>query len=218
MRYELLNLPRLSDTEFTYRSKLVRQFRHPAYAWLGLRPAIAQHTLAEHAAFRRCAQGRSVVVEIGVAEGVTAMALRQAMAADGTLYLIDPFHLSRLPFLNFTKRTAHRAVAAAQCGKVIWLEQFSADAAKNWSKPIELLIIDGDHAESMVQRDWDDWNRFVVPGGLVAFHDARLFEGGWTNSGYGPLRVVNRLFRDNKGSSWKIIEEVDSLVIVRLQA
>ena len=76
-------------------------------------------------------------------------------------------------------------------------------------------MIDGDHTESMVQKDWDDWSRFVVPGGLVAFHDARLFEGGWTSPSYGPVRVVDRLFRDGKNSAWEIVEEIDSLVVVK---
>jgi predicted O-methyltransferase YrrM len=179
---------------------------------------MAQHTSAEHAAFSRCAEGRSVIVEIGVAEGVSALALREAMAPDAKLYLIDPFHLSRIQMLNFTKRTARRAVASSRRGKVIWIEQFSSDAVKTWSRPIELLVIDGDHAELMVQRDWDEWNRFVTPGGVVAFHDARLFKGGWTAPTYGPVRVVNRLFRDKKNHPWRIVEEVDSLVVVRRDA
>jgi predicted O-methyltransferase YrrM len=215
LRYELLNLPRLSDTELTYRDRRVLQFPHPACAWLGLRPAMAQHTGAEHSAFSRCAQGRSIVVEIGVAEGVSALALREAMAPDGTLYLIDPFHLSRIQMLNFTMRTAHRLVASSLHGKVIWLQQFSADAVRNWAGPIDFLLIDGDHAESMVERDWNDWSRFVGVGGMVAFHDARLFEGGWTEPTYGPVRFVNRSFRQEKNSNWQIIEEVDSVVVVK---
>jgi len=218
LRYELLTLPRLCDTELTYRNRRVLQFPHPAYAWLGLRPAIAQHTEPEHAAFSRCARDRSVIVEIGVAEGVSALALREAMAPDGTLYLIDPFHLSRIQMLNFTKRTAHQAVNSSERGKVVWLQQFSSDAAKNWKGRIDFLLIDGDHAESMVQKDWDEWSPFVVPGGLVAFHDARLFEGGWTAPTYGPVRVVDRLFRDGKTPGWKIVEEIDSIVIVKRDA
>jgi predicted O-methyltransferase YrrM len=215
LRYELLTLPRLSDTELTYRNRRVLQFPHPAYAWLGLRPAIAQHTADEHGAFTRCAEGRAVIVEIGVAEGVSALAFREAMALDGTLYLVDPFHLSRIQMLNFTKRTAHRLVSSSPRGKVVWRQQFSSEAVRNWKEPIDLLMIDGDHTESMVQKDWDDWSRFVVPGGLVAFHDARLFEGGWTSPSYGPVRVVDRLFRDGKNSAWEIVEEIDSLVVVK---
>jgi hypothetical protein len=51
--------------------------------------------------------------------------------------------------------------------------------------------------------------------GIIAFHDARLFPGGWTSPEYGPVRFVDRAFRNNPSSSWEIFEEVDSLVFVR---
>src|SRR6266853_725732 len=143
LKFAVLNLPRVSDTAMNYGMKRIPLLRHPAYAWLGLRPALAQHTAAEHAAFIRWATGRRSLVEIGVAEGVSALALREGMAEDGTLYLIDPFHLSRNPTLNFTKRAARRAVETHRRGKVVWIETFSQDAVRTWNDPIDLLLIDG---------------------------------------------------------------------------
>jgi MMP 1-O-methyltransferase len=179
-----------------------------------MRPILAQHTAEEHMALGRWATGHSSIVEIGVAEGVSALAFRQAMSADGTLFLIDPFHLSRVPTLNFTKWTAHRAVESCNRGRVVWIEQFSGDAGRTWNNPIDLLLIDGDHTEDGVCRDWNEWSRFIVPGGVVIFHDARVFEGGWTNPNYGPVRLVNNLFRQQMISGWKIVEEVHSLVVL----
>ena len=215
LKYAVLNLPRVSDTAMNYGMKRIPLLRHPAYAWLGLRPALAQHTAAEHAAFVRWATGRRSLVEIGVAEGVSALALREGMAEDGTLYLIDPFHLSRTPTLNFTKRAARRAVETHRRGKVIWIEKFSQDAARTWNDPIDLLLIDGDHAEAAVERDWNDWSRFVQPGGVAIFHDARLFEGGWTTPDYGPVRLVNRLFRNGSPPKWSVAEETHSLFVLQ---
>jgi len=83
-----------------------RWLRHPVWGLLGLRPVFAQHTQGEHEALIRWACGRRSVVEIGVAEGASALALRQGMHAEGTLYLIDPFHLSRFRAINATKRLA----------------------------------------------------------------------------------------------------------------
>src|SRR5258708_7420511 len=139
LKYAVLNLPRVSDTAMNYGMKRIPLLRHPAYAWLGLRPALAQHTAAEHAAFVRWATGRRSLVEIGVAEGVSGLALRESMAEDGTLYLIDPFHLSRTPALNFTKRAARRAVDAHRLARVIWIEKFSQDAPPTWHDPLDLL-------------------------------------------------------------------------------
>jgi hypothetical protein len=214
LKYALLNLPCESDVARNYGKGLAPPLNHSVYAWLGLRPVRAQHTSAEHEALQRWATGRASLVEIGVAEGVSGLAMREVMAESGTLSLIDPFHLSRVPALNFTKRAAHRAVKSYSRGNVRWIEEFSFDAARVWSAPIDLLLIDGDHSENAVRTDWDDWSRFVIPGGIVIFHDARVFEGGWTNSDYGPVRLVDDLFRSKKVPNWTIAEEVHSLVVV----
>jgi predicted O-methyltransferase YrrM len=215
LKYAVLNLPRESDTAENYTGMRARLLRHPAYAWFGLRPALAQHTAAEHASIKRWAAGRSAIVEIGVAEGVSALALRESMAENGTLYLIDPFHLSRIPSLNFTKRAAHRAVESCHRGSVIWIEKFSHEAVKTWNRPIDLVLIDGDHNEKGVDQDWNDWSPFVRPGGIVLFHDAVIFEGGWTRPEYGPVKFVNRMFRSGRLPEWAIVEEIHSLFMVR---
>ena len=150
---------------------------HPVFAWLGLRPILGQHTAAEHAALVKWAAGKSRLVEIGVAEGASALGLREGMAGDGTLWLIDPFHLSRRRWINAMKRAAHRAVEGCRNGRVVWIEKFSSDAVKDWREEIDFLFLDGDHAEPAIQRDWDDWSPFVVPSGIVAFHDARVYPG-----------------------------------------
>jgi predicted O-methyltransferase YrrM len=188
--------------------------KHPFFAWAGLRPLMAQHTEAEHGALEKYALGRKSIVEIGVAEGASAVAMRTAMDPDGTLYLVDPFHLSRVPVLNFLRRAAHRAVSAGKGAKIVWIETFSHDAARSWNGSIDFLLIDGDHREEAVVQDWKDWTPHITANGVVAFHDARLFPGGWTSEDYGPVKFVNRFFRDHPSPEWTIQEEVDSLVIV----
>jgi predicted O-methyltransferase YrrM len=197
------------------RSWRDRALRHPFFAWSGLRPPIAQHTAAEHAALEKHVRQRHNVLEIGVAEGASAIALRQAMNQDGTLYLVDPFHLSRVRPLNFTRRAAKRAVGNGPGARTIWIEAYSHVASRTWKLSIDFLLIDGDHREESVERDWNDWSTFVVGNGIVAFHDARLFSGGWTSESYGPVRFVDRAFRNNPSSQWIILDEVDSLVFVR---
>lgn len=191
-----------------------QKFRHPVFAWLGLRPIRAQHTREEHEALRKWAQGRRSVVEIGVAEGASALGAREVMASDGAMYLIDPFHLSRIPWLNTLRRAAGSAVSKSSNARVVWILQFSHEAALSWREPIDFLFVDGDHSESAVRRDWEDWHRFVVPGGVVVFHDARVFPGGWTTEEYGPVRFVNLVFRGQGTAGWRIVDEVHSLVVV----
>jgi hypothetical protein len=218
LKFALVELPRESDVVQKYSVDFSPRFRHPFYGWLGLRPALAQHTEAEHATLKRWAANRLVIVELGVAEGVSALALREAMAENGTLYLIDPFHLSRIRALNFMKRVACRAVGSCARGNVVWIPKFSQDAAPGWNISIDLLFIDGDHSDSGVERDWNDWSRFVKVGGVVIFHDARMFRDGWVHREYGPWKLVERLFRDGSTPNWKIVDEAHSMVVLeRLQ-
>ena len=187
--------------------------KHPFFAWAGLRPPIAQHTAAEHHALEKYARGCKSLVEIGVAEGASAVALRTTMNPEGTLYLVDPFHLSRVRALNFLRRVARRAVSAKSGPNIVWIEAFSQEAAAGWSRPIDFLLIDGDHREQAVGQDWIDWHPHMMENGIIAFHDARLFPDGWTSPEYGPVRFVDRAFR-NSSSPWEILDEVDSLVFV----
>jgi len=192
-----------------------RFLQHPFFAWAGLRPPIAQHTLAEHEALMRYSRNAQCVVEIGVAEGASAVGLREAMNPQGTLNLVDPYHLSRIPALNFLERAAHRVVNSTGAARTVWIEAFSQDAVREWKQAIDFLLIDGDHREEAVERDWQDWSPFVAENGVVAFHDARLFPSGWSTPDYGPVRFVDRVFRQGTGAGpWRIVDEVDSLVFV----
>ena len=47
----------------------------------------------------------------------------------------------------------------------------SADAAARWEGPIRLLFVDGDHAYESARQDFVLWSPFVVPHGVICFHD-----------------------------------------------
>ena len=214
--------PFMESPETSQAPPYLRLLKNPLFAWARLRPVFAQHSLLEDKALRRWARDRCTVVEIGVAEGGSAIALIASMLDSGSLYLIDPFHLSRFKWINSPRRAAHSALAEmvrSSAGSrhrmnVAWVEDFSSRVAKTWSQPIDFLFIDGDHEEAAVLRDWDDWHKFIAPRGIVAFHDARVFPGGWTATSDGPVRVINSLFRQKKIEGWKIVEEVHSLVVL----
>lgn len=189
--------------------------RHPVFRLLGLRGTIAQHSEAEERALNHYASGCQAIVEIGVAEGASALALRQAAAPDGTLYLVDPYQPGRIPGINVTKLCAVQHVGRSRNARVQFIEDFSHNASENWENPIDFLFIDGDHSYEGCMRDWEEWSRFVVPGGQVAFHDARVFPNGWPQEDWGPVKVVNSLFRDSHNLAWEVVAEVDSLLIVK---
>lgn len=193
----------------------LKYLRHHIFAYLGLRPFFAQHTKLEHQILKKYAKGRKTIVEIGVAEGASAYIMRENMAEDGVIYLVDPYPLRRWRWLNLPQKVAQKLLSKSKRGKVEWIEDYSYNVAKKWNKFIDLLFIDGDHSYEGVMRDWQDWSRFVRKKGVVIFHDARVFEGGWTTLNDGPVKAVNYLFRTNSCSNWRIIEEVHSMVVVQ---
>ena len=82
----------------------------------------------------------------------------------------------------------------------------SNDAVKDWMLPIDVLFIDGDHSYEGIKDDWDNFSRFVKPGGYVLFHDCdetspgvqRLFAeigDGWTD------KVLCRSLLDDRNTS-----------------
>jgi predicted O-methyltransferase YrrM len=181
------------------------------FAALGLRPPASEHTELEGQLLREFSAGRSSIVEVGVAEGGGAWDMRQAMAADGTMWLIDPYHLSTFGRLGPARVVAHRLVNSVSRGDVRWIEELSPAPARGWSTPIDFLFIDGDHSPIGVQADWDEWTPHLADGGHVALHDARE-EAPWCGPDDGPVQLLKRLRTD---PGWEVVAEADSLAVLR---
>jgi MMP 1-O-methyltransferase len=58
----------------------------------------------------------------------------------------------------------------------------SKQVAKGWTLPLGLLFIDGGHSYAAVRSDVTGFLPFVVPGGIVAFHDHPKTEDDQPNS------------------------------------
>ena len=118
------------------------------------------------------------VVEIGsycgkstVVFGMTARVLHP----DAKVYAIDP-HQGELSVADEivpgepTFKQFQRNMAAAGLEQVVVpIKQRSTDV--RWNLPIGLLFVDGLHDYLSVSRDFAHFAPWVVPGGLVAFHD-----------------------------------------------
>jgi len=183
---------------------------------LGLRRAYTGTTPAEQQALLRLAGGKKCLVEIGADEGANSLNLRKAMHPDGALYLIDPYKPGRLG-VNFSYLIAKREVSKSDNGRVVFIRQLSHQAALGWHDAIDFLFVDGDHSRDGALRDWLDWSPHVYAGGLVAFHDAHVFPGGWTQPSWGPVQVVEEIIegRHSVGGHFEVSEVVDSLVVLR---
>ena len=103
-------------------------------------------------------------------------------------------------------------------GKWTLLVDDSHSAALDWKdpEPLDFLYLDGDHRYGPVRRDFEDWQGFVRPGGVILLHDSRrlpdtpenVFNRGWP----GPTRLARELAQDNRV---ELVEEVFSLSIFR---
>jgi hypothetical protein len=92
----------------------------------------------------------------------------------------------------------------------------SRDIAKDWSRPIRLLWVDGDHTYAGVKEDFDHFSPFLTDGGVVALHDVLhgyegpirvLVEEILRSDRFGPAGFVQSLawsqFRPRDGSSYR---------------
>lgn len=86
----------------------------------------------------------------------------------------------------------------------------SLEGVADWSGPIRLLFIDGDHSYDASRADFDAWSPFVVRGGLVALHDVGAWEGVTRFfQELGSGRYAGGAFREVMGvNSLRVLERV----------
>src|SRR3954462_11275829 len=105
----------------------------------GLIPPRTMHSPAERALLQQLARGARRVVEIGVYEGSSAVALCDVLQPDAELHLIDPFghHATALPAgwgatAPASRRVVARAAGRAAGPRVVWHIERSEDTARGW--------------------------------------------------------------------------------------
>lgn len=135
-----------------------------------LRTLPAPHALVEVGSY--C--GRSTVVLGSVA---------QTLGAEATVYAIDPHEgtvgaadqglKTGAPTLDRFRRTIARN---GLTDVVELIQDYSFNV--EWDRPISLLLIDGLHDYENVARDLRQFERHVVPGGFVVFHDYAAYYPG----------------------------------------
>ena len=177
---------------------------------LGLDTASTQMTEAERALIRDLAPGRKVIVELGTFEGASALLIRKAMDPDAELYCVDPFPPGQLGFsvqLSVSKREINRS----KNGRVHLIRQYSYQAMAEWTRTIDLLIMDGDHSFEGASRDFREWGAFVAHGGLIAIHTSRNSPAKPVPDHCGPLRLVNEVM--SLDPAFRVDARVDSITV-----
>jgi predicted O-methyltransferase YrrM len=191
---------------------------------LGLIPPRTMHSSDDARALLAAAAGARRVVEIGVYEGASAIALQEALGPDAELHLIDPFghHPDALPggwgaSERATRRllARHRRRLGERAPAVRWHVALSQEVAERWDGgEVDLVFIDGDHSEAGCELDWTCWSPLVRRGGCVVLHDARADRPGGRGLS-GPTTVVARRLREPGTPGWEIVDEADRTVVAR---
>jgi MMP 1-O-methyltransferase len=126
------------------------------------------------------------IVEIGSYCGKSTIWLAQA---GELVFAIDP-HKGEVSGGN-TKPTLSQFrafIKHAGVEKIVKpLVKTSHQAHMGWKNPIKMLFIDGLHDEHHAQEDFSLWAPEVIPGGIVAMHDAFC---GWAGAGDVAMREI----------------------------
>jgi hypothetical protein len=172
-----------------------------------------QTSVREQELIKKCAHDALVAVEIGVFEGFNTSIIASRIAEHGKLFAVDPFFKGKLGF-SYNELMATKYIKRQkQKSKIEWVEGFSWDVIDKIPSQIDFIFVDGDHSFDGVKKDYELYAAKLSANGLMAFHDARVFDKGWTRPDWGPVRLVEEVIKPS--NQWEIVEEVDSLVVIK---
>lgn len=113
-----------------------------------------------------------VVLEIGSHQGRSTVILGEALRPKGgTVLAVDPFVEGKLFGGLSTKEKFERNIAANDLGEVVELVQdYSTKIRPGWTRPFDLLYIDGKHDYWTLSDDLK-WSVHLPEGGGIVIHD-----------------------------------------------
>ena len=158
-----------------HRSPFDHEILSGTEGWLSGKEADLLYRLAKNCT------GRGAIVEIGSWKGksTTCLALGSRAGAGMKITAIDPHtgsseHGDVHTFEEFQRNIRRNGVEDL----VEPIVKPSADVAREWKGPVELLWIDGAHEYEFVLEDLLLWEPHVIEGGVIAFHDSTM-PGPW---------------------------------------
>lgn len=111
-----------------------------------------------------------IIVEIGTARGGTLLIWSYLASQKVITCDLNDMTLQRPLFSRFPPKGSNCQVTLLTGNS--HESDFKARLAKELNgEKADFMFIDGDHTESGVEADFNDYKEFVRPGGLIAFHD-----------------------------------------------
>jgi predicted O-methyltransferase YrrM len=167
--------------------------------------------LLQRFAYDAARSGHGTIVEIGAYQGASTIALAMGIkeAGQGKVTSIDP-HLPATGIYGGTFSQEDHNIFLdnlERFGVAPWVNHLCTDsrgAANDWSSPIDLLWVDGDHNYEGVASDITLWTPFVRDQGVVIFDDIE------------PDSDVEAAIRDNLSfSRFRLVERLNRVAVFR---
>lgn len=155
--------------------------------------------------------GNGTIVEIGAYQGGSTIALAMGIqeAGRGKVTSIDPHLPATGVYGGKFSQEDHRIYLdnLEHFGVAPWVSHLCTDsnnAAKDWTSPIDLLWVDGDHSYEGVASDITRWVPLVRDQGVVIFDDVE------------PGSEVEAAIRDHLSfSRFRLVEQLDRVAVFR---
>ena len=140
------------------------------------------------------------VVEVGSFKGKSSGFLAAGLTVGARLTCVDTWRNDAMPYDDPVDcMSEFLANVGPYLDRINACRGRSAEIAASWSRPIDLLFIDGDHSYKGCVTDLTSWLPYVRRGGWVAFHDS---------SEYGVSRAIREFYppltRYSERKAWSI--------------
>jgi MMP 1-O-methyltransferase len=146
--------------------------------------------------------GNPVIVEIGCFLGSSSVLLAgpRKVRGAGKVYCIDPFdgsgdehsvpvyrHILGSLGAGSVRQHFDSNIRTAKLSEWVEARQgVASEISKDWTLPVDLLVLDGDQSRAGARAAYDSWSRFLRPGGIIALHNSN-------DRVYGPYHNGHRL-------------------------
>ena len=142
-----------------------------------------------------------LALEVGSYKGKSSAHLAAGLTPTARLACVDTWQNDAMPYDPATDVLPEFLENIGEYRSLIKTHRGrSAEVAADWSQPIDLLFIDGDHSYEGCSTDLQAWLSHVRPGGWIAFHDS---------SEAGVERAIAELFPPSQRTSdlraWSIL-------------
>lgn len=178
----------------------------------GIVNATSQTNEIELQMIEKYAADKKLALEVGSYQGVSAARIAKAMAADGTLYCVDPWEAINgniNPCYAIFQRHLRRAGVTE---KILVLQNISTQADELLPDELDFIFIDGDHSWTGVETDWRLVGQKLRVGGVVCLHDSFIpREEPWRSPD--SVRFYDEIIRPDK--QFEMIDSVHSLAVMR---